>query len=398
MLSQNSGTDIELVVEAARRLIPIRSIAKVSGGEGEKLRADELEKMLTELGFPHFNRYDITDDTGTIRSNLILKVGELERTLWIVAHIDTVPEGSLDLWTKPPFNATVVSNKIYGRGSADNGEGIFECLLLLKHLNKEKMRFNLGLVLAADEETGSKFGMQQLMNKGLFHENDLIIVPDSGTPDGLVVEVAEKSILWLKYTVEGRQGHASRPDEAVNASKEAMNYAITLDRALHEKFAAKDEAFEYPVSSFEITKHEKNVDNVNTIPGVDVFYMDCRVLPQYDLDHVVDFIKEKTSAFEKNSKARVKIEVIQKEQAPPRTSPDSEVFVELGKAISSVLGGEPKPIGIGGGTCAAFFRKKGINAVVWGVSEPEVYHQPDEYVVVDNILKATEVMEKILYS
>ena len=397
MITPGASNDFEVVVEAAKRLIPLRSIEKGSGGEGEKAKADELCKILTELGFSNFNRFDVTDAAGSVRSNVVVKIGNHQKTLWIIAHIDTVPEGSLDLWTKPPFSATLSGNKIYGRGTADNGEGIFSSLLLLKRLKRDKMRFNLGIAFVADEETGSKYGIQLLMSKGLFQEDDLIIVPDSGTPEGLDVEVAEKSILWLKFTVTGKQGHGSRPDEAVNAGKEAMSFALGLDRAMHEKFNATDNAFEYPVSSFEITKHEKNVDNVNTIPGIDVFYMDNRILPQYDIDQVLDFVREKASEYEKHSKARIKVDIVQKEQAPPRTSPDSEVYVELKNAIVQVLGGEPKAIGIGGGTCAAFFRRNGINAVVWGISEPEVYHQPDEYVVVDYVIRATDVLEKILY-
>ena len=48
------------------------------------------------------------------------------------------------------------------------------------------------------------------------------------------------------------------------------------------------------------------------------------------------------------------------------------------QTIMKILGKEGKPIGIGGGTCAAFFRRKGINAVVWGISAPESYHKPED--------------------
>ena len=390
-------TDFETAVRIYRRLIPIKSISPTSGGEGESKKADEICKILEEMGFSNYNRYNFNDDSGLSRPNIALKVGNKERTLWFISHIDTVPEGSLDLWTRPPFTASIEDNKIYGRGSADNGEGIVSSLLMLKNLQTEKMKYNLGLAFVADEETGSKYGIAQLLDTGIFNEDDLIVVPDSGTEEGNIIEVAEKSILWLKVVVNGKQGHASRPDLAVNASKLGMIFMLSIEKSLHEKFNASDKTFEYPLSTFSITKHEKNVDNINTIPGKDTFYLDCRILPVYDLDSVLDYIREEALKFAHSNEVKIEIIPFQKEQAPPDTKTTSEVFTELSRAVKKVLDKDAKAIGIGGGTCAAFFRRRGINAVVWGISVEEKYHQPDEFVVVDNVIKAAEVQEAMLY-
>ncbi len=390
-------TDFETAVRIYRRLIPIKSISPTSGGEGESRKADEICKILEEMGFSNYNRYNFKDDSGFSRPNIVLKLGNKERTLWFISHIDTVPEGSLDLWTRPPFTASIEGNKVYGRGSADNGEGIVSSLLMLKNLEPEKMKYNLGLAFVADEETGSKYGIAQLLDTDNFNKDDLIVVPDSGTEEGNIIEVAEKSILWLKVVVNGKQGHASRPDLAINASKLGMIFMLSIEKSLHEKFNASDKTFEYPLSTFSITKHEKNVDNINTIPGKDTFYLDCRILPVYDLDSVMDYIREEALKFAQSNQVKIEIIPFQKEQAPPDTKTTSEVYTELSRAVKRVLDKDAKAIGIGGGTCAAFFRRRGINAVVWGISVEEKYHQPDEYVVVDNVIKAAEVQEAMLY-
>ncbi len=390
-------TDFETAVRIYRRLIPIKSISPTSGGEGESRKADEICKILEEMGFSNYNRYNFKDDSGFSRPNIVLKLGNKERTLWFISHIDTVPEGSLDLWTRPPFTASIEGNKVYGRGSADNGEGIVSSLLMLKNLEPEKMKYNLGLAFVADEETGSKYGIAQLLDTDNFNKDDLIVVPDSGTEEGNIIEVAEKSILWLKVVVNGKQGHASRPDLAINASKLGMIFMLSTEKSLHEKFNASDKTFEYPLSTFSITKHEKNVDNINTIPGKDTFYLDCRILPVYDLDSVMDYIREEALKFAQSNQVKIEIIPFQKEQAPPDTKTTSEVYTELSRAVKRVLDKDAKAIGIGGGTCAAFFRRRGINAVVWGISVEEKYHQPDEYVVVDNVIKAAEVQEAMLY-
>jgi len=48
----------------------------------------------------------------------------------------------------------------------------------------------------ADEESGSKHGIQYLLKQhgDIFQRGDFIVVPDAGVPGGAMIEVAEKSI------------------------------------------------------------------------------------------------------------------------------------------------------------------------------------------------------------
>jgi succinyl-diaminopimelate desuccinylase len=78
------------------------------------------------------------------------------------------------------------------------------------------------------------------------------------------------------------------------------------------------------------------------------------------------------------------------------TRMDAPVVVELKKAIKALRGAEPSAVGIGGGTCAAFFRRKGFDAVVWSTTVPEVAHQADEYVHISHVLKDRDVIMRIV--
>lgn len=356
----------------------------------------EICKILTENGLNDFQRYDTSDKNDVVRPNIVIKIGKAEKTLWLIAHIDTVPVGDRNLWTRDPFAATLEGNRIYGRGSSDDGQAVFLSLLLAREMKDKNLKYNLGIAFVADEEVGSVYGIQYLLKQGIFKKDDLILVPDSGSEDGLDIEVAEKSILWIKFTIKGRQYHASRPDNAINAGRESMKFILKLDSMLHEKYTAKNEVFNYPYSTFEPTKHEKNVDNVNTIPGVETIYLDCRVLPMYDLDNVIDDITNCIRDFEKESKVHISFEFMQKEQAPVNTSPDSNIVKVLSESIKKIKGSEPRIVGIGGGTCAAFFRHDGMDAVVWSTTVPEVAHQADEYCVIDHIVGDFKILENIL--
>jgi len=172
---------------------------------------------------------------------------------------------------------------------------------------------------------------------------------------------------------------------------------LALDRMLHEKYSRKDERFDVPWSTFEPTKKEKNVDAVNIIPGEDTLYFDCRILPSYSLDEVLSKITRITKEFEKETGGKITVEVLQKQAAPETNDDNSEVAMLLKRAIRESRGLDARVGGIGGGTCAAFFRKAGFPAVVWSTVD-EVAHQRDEYSKVDNMVNDAKVFALLAMS
>ncbi|EQD78760.1 succinyl-diaminopimelate desuccinylase / N-acetylornithine deacetylase, partial [mine drainage metagenome] len=137
-------------------------------------------------------------------------------------------------------------------------------------------------------------------------------------------------------------------------------------------------------------------DNINTIPGIEAMHMDCRILPMYDLDNVIDDTNRFIREFEANSQVGISYELVQKEQAPVQTDPKSDIFKELSNSILKVKGKEPRIVGIGGGTCAAFFRHTGIDAAVWATTVPEVAHQADEYCIINHITEDLRIITDLL--
>ena len=234
------------------------------------------------------------------------------------------------------------------------------------------------MLFVSDEETGSKYGLDYVAAHadGLFSPNDLFLVPDFGLPTSEMVEVAEKSMLWLKITVNGRQCHASTPEAGINALSAAAMFILKIPK-LHEKFPAKNSLFRPANSTFEPTKKEANVDNINTIPGRDVFYVDCRVLPEYPLEAVVSAIRALGDEVEAASGVTIDYTVIQQEQAAAATPEDAPIVQRVMAGIRAVYGGNPRPMGIGGGTVAAYLRRRGYPAVVWATLEHNA-HQPNE--------------------
>ncbi|MHB1345525.1 MAG: M20 family metallo-hydrolase [Thermoleophilia bacterium] len=374
-------------------LTAIQALGPDNGGRGEWERSRYLLERARAFGLSDVTEIDAPDPRvpAGLRPNLIVRVrGRVERpTVWVMAHMDTVPPGEMSLWHGDPFVAEVRDGLIIGRGVEDNQQGLTAGLFALRALVDEGIvpTTDVCLLLVADEETGNEYGIEHVLRAApqLFDPDDLVVVPDAGAPDGSVLEVAEKSTLWLRFTVRGRQVHASIPGMGINANRAAALLTVRLDERLHRLFHDEDPLFEPSGSTFEPTKRDANVPNVNTIPGEDVSYFDCRVLPHHDLAAVKAAAAEVVRGVEAELGVTVDVSYPAEHPAAPVTPPDSPVVEALSRAIRSLRDVEPRTVGIGGGTVAAAFRRRGIPAVVWATLE-ETAHAPNEYCRVDNLM------------
>jgi succinyl-diaminopimelate desuccinylase len=378
------------MVDTLCRMISIKAISPKSGGSGELRRAEFLEKLLKSWGLK-IKRFDYKDETGTLRPNIITEFGSGKRRIWLVAHMDTVTEGDLGAWKTDPFIAKNDGKRIYGRGAEDDGKGLVSSMYALKALKESgiKMKYSLGLALVSDEELGSKYGMLRLMDERIFKKKDMFVVPDFGFPDGSAIEIGEKGVMWFRVTVKGVQVHASVPERGKNAFRYAIKFLNAADRLLHSKYTNKNKFFIPSISTFEMTKREKNVDSVNIIPGSDVSYIDCRLLPEYDLDDVIgDLIS--LSRSREFGDVKIKVEVVNRQDAAPMTKPDSEIVNLVKASIKEVKGINARLIGLGGHTDASLPRKTGMQAVAWCSYQDKV-HQANEYCLVKDLVGDAKV-------
>ncbi len=383
-------------------MIPIVSVGPANGGPGELDKCEFLQRELERLQFEEIERVDSRDEraNGGVRPNLVAKLRKRDTpTLWIVAHIDTVPEGDISLWHHPPFAASFEDGKVYGRGTEDDGQGIVLGLLTAKKLiDQERTNlegYGFGLVFLSDEENGSVHGAQHFFRARSFSKRDVFLVADAGSPDGSMIEVAEKTVLWLKLIVTGKQTHGSLPERGKNANRAGMKIALAIDELLHRKYDAADPLFVPPSSTFEPTKREPNVPNINTVPGSDVCYFDCRILPKYDPAAILADLNELLRIQSKMLGVEARIETVSGQQPAPVTSPDSPVIRKLSSLLTARRKIEPKPMGIGGGTDARTLRAMGYESVVWMTCD-ETAHSPDEYARLSNIISDSEIVMNLL--
>ena len=368
-----------------------------NGGSGEHEKADFIRGLLEAMGPDVLEEIKAPDERAWdgCRPNLIARWGlsRAEPAVWVLSHSDIVPPGDLSLWESDPYKVRVEGDRIIGRGVQDNQQGFVSSYLAVRAVIESGLKSGrpVGLAIVADEETGSEYGLSYLLrhHQGLFMKHDLIIVPDAGDTDGTMIEIAEKSMLWLKFTVTGQQCHASMPHEGKNSLFGAAKLILALEE-LRKRFDVLDEMFSPPVSTFEPTKMEGNVPNVNTIPGRDVFYMDCRVLPRYRVDEIFTSCEEISLEVGSELGLQIQVETVYLQDAAEPTSSGALVVRALAKAIKRVTGKDARPMGIGGGTVAAFFRKAGLPAAVWSTTTDSA-HQPNEYCLISNVITDAKI-------
>jgi succinyl-diaminopimelate desuccinylase len=404
ILQDNIESMRDEILEAFKDIIKIPAIAPINDGDGELKKGELIQEILSAWDFDEISRFDAQDDqaAGKVRPNIIARIwGKYKDgpTIWVVTHIDVVPIGDPTLWSTDPFEPIIKDGKIYGRGTEDNGQSLLATMFAVKAIINSGIKpdYNIGLAIVSDEETGSNYGIRHLLKQELFKPTDLIVVPDSGNPDGTQLEISEKTILWLKVTTIGKQCHASLPELGINAFKAAIKFGYFADQELHSDFDHSDPLFDPPTSTFEMTKKDSNVDNINTIPGKDVFYFDCRILPNYTADEIQDHLRTLAGKIEAETGVKIEFERVQFEPAAPPTKPEAAVVQLLKKAIESVYDIEAQPRGIGGGTCGAFFRRAGFPTVVWSKID-DTCHAPNEYCIIDNLIDDCKVFALLFAS
>jgi succinyl-diaminopimelate desuccinylase len=406
-IDQSAPLAEELETELTRR----PAVSPASGGEGELDKCEFLEGWLRARGISALERYDAPDPAakGGVRPNLIATLpGAADSAanagrLWIMSHLDVVPPGEASLWESDPW--TVVRRddgplgpRLIGRGVEDNQQGLVSSVLAALSLTTQGITppRTVKLLFAADEEMGSAYGIGWLIKHhgDLFRPEDMALVPDGGDERGASIEVAEKNLIWARFSTRGLQAHGSRPDLGINAFLAASELAVRLHDELSRKFSDHDPLFDLDYSSFQPTKKEANVPNINTIPGEDVFCMDMRILPRYPAAAVLKEIDRIKAEVEAKHRVTVTYTLAQKMESRP-TSPDAPLVKLLAEKIREVYRVEPKPVGIGGGTVGAYLRNQGIDSAVW-CRIRESAHQPNEYALLANILGDAKVMALLM--
>jgi acetylornithine deacetylase/succinyl-diaminopimelate desuccinylase-like protein len=160
-----------------------------------------------------------------LRASAAGAAGEVgaRRALLLLAHMDVVG-AEREHWTVDPFAGQIRDGRVYGRGAIDD-KGMLAANLVAMLLAKRRLldegvplTRDVVFVASADEETGSRWGLEWLLANHAdllraeyaLNEGGRIRVV-AGAPLYAAVQTAEKVPHLVTVTARGTSGHASVP-------------------------------------------------------------------------------------------------------------------------------------------------------------------------------------------
>jgi acetylornithine deacetylase/succinyl-diaminopimelate desuccinylase-like protein len=178
------------------------------------------------------------------RANVIAKLGSGSKTpVILLSHLDVVTADP-SKWSHPPFEAHEEDGVIYGRGTLDTKQLTAMQLsgfLLLKDVETLLDR-TVYFVASADEEAGSKLGMEAVIREyPELQQESFVISEGGGFPlllngrNMILCAAGEKGVCRIVLRAEGSSGHASCPPE----QQAVYRLSEALDRLASYKFPKK---------------------------------------------------------------------------------------------------------------------------------------------------------------
>jgi succinyl-diaminopimelate desuccinylase len=212
--------------------------------------------------------------------NLWLRRGSTGPCFAFAGHTDVVPTGPLEAWTSPPFEPTLRSGRLYGRGAADMKSSLAAFTVALEQFVAAHPDHpgSLALLLTADEEGPATDGTTAVIET-LRARNERIDYCIVGEPTcvkqlGDMVKSGRRGSLTGRLTVIGQQGHVAYPHLARNPVHLA---APALAELTHEVWDAG--SGDFPPTTLQISNIHAGTGAGNVIPGTCVVDFNLRFCP-----------------------------------------------------------------------------------------------------------------------
>ena len=320
-------------------------------------------------------------------------------------HLDVVVAGNG--WTVAPFEGVVRDGKIYGRGTCDMKGGLAASVIAMEAILEEGIDFPGVIEISGtvDEETGGYGGVAFLAEKGFFSKPrvDHVIIPEPLNVDRVCL--GHRGAWWAEVETFGRIAHGSMPFLGDSAIRHMSAFLELIESRLFPALDKKQTRM--PVvpegarrSTLNLQAvHGGEAESFEGLPSPCVadscrLIIDRRFLIEEDITEVkaevTDLLKELADS---RPNFRYQIKDIM-EFLPTMTDADAPVVQAVSSAIQSVLGKTPEHV-ISPGT----YDQKHIarighlhDCIAYGPGILDLAHQPDEYIVIDDMVTAAKVM------
>ncbi len=339
---------------------------------------DYLEAYFRDLGAV-YERQSVAPQ----RENIVARFEHpgARKTLLLEVHQDTVPVDNMSI---DPFGATIENGRLYGRGACDVKGGMAAMLFAFMRLIREKPAQAMNVILACTvDEEHTFLGVQKLIQSGV--QADMAIVAE---PTQLKIVNAHKGIIRWHLITSGVSCHSSRPEQGLSAIYRMGRVLVGIDRFAEQLNQSKtDPLLGRPTIS--VGRIEGGT-SVNTVPDFCRIEIDRRLIPGEDPYQAP---RDLETFLQTECGISFPFDNQPPWMALPALSPEPsrELVEKFGQVIAETQGTfavEAVPYG----TDAANISASGIPAVVFGPGNIAQAHTRDEWIELDQIEEASEIL------
>lgn len=347
-------------------------------GPGEKAIAAFISDRLEAMGLEvHVMPIDET----AVNVVGILRGTGGGKSLMLNGHMDTVSAKRMEI---PPFEPTIVDNKLYGRGSQDMKGSLGAMIAAVEAIVQAKVPLagDVVLTFVADEEYKS-IGTEELVKA---YKADAAICCE---PSDLAIGVVHRGFAWVKCEVLGKAAHGSRPQEGIDAIVRAGRVLQELER-LSEKLS---QGRTHPILGA-ASVHASLIQGgteLSTYPDYCCIDWERRTLPgetEEDVAQEIEELLQKLRGGDETFCATAQLSFLRE---PFEVSLDEPIYLALQAACERVMRNSPDVCGFSGWTDAALLQEAGIPTVLFGPVGAGL-HSAVEYVEVDSLVDMGNIL------
>ncbi|WP_374149197.1 peptidase [Priestia megaterium] len=317
------------------------------------------------------------------------------KSIILNGHIDVVPPGDLSQWTEDPYTAVVKDGNLYGRGATDMKGGNVSLLLAIQALKELDISLKGDVIFQSvvEEESGGA-GTLSCVLRG--YKADGAIIPE---PTNMKIFPKQQGSMWFRVTVHGVAAHGGTRYEGVSAIEKA---AVVL-KHIEGLEKERNSRITDPLYNKIPIPVPINIGNIQggTWPSsvADQVILEGRigVAPHEKMKNVraemkswLELLPQRDEWFAEHP---VDLEWFGAHWLPGEIELEHPLMTSLSSSFYQVKQNQPiieaSPWGTDGGILS---QVGDIPTVVFGPGVTEVAHFPNEYICIQTMLDAAEII------
>lgn len=320
------------------------------------------------------------------------------------SHIDVVDTGSG--WTVDPFAGELHDGRIYGRGTCDMKGGLAASIVAVEAILEAGIPFSGALEISGtvDEESGGYGGVGFLAERGFFSRPrvDHVIIPEPLNVDRVCI--GHRGVWWTEVETRGRIAHGSMPFLGDSAILHMTAFLHALEHELIPQLKARTTA--QPVvpagaraSTLNVNSVHGGEDEHEGLPTPVVAHRCRAILDRRFLveERLADVKGEIVGILDRLRRERPGFDYAIRdvmEFLPVFTDLDAPVVRAVAAEIRNVLGRDAACVASPGTYDQKHIFRAGKlrDCIAYGPGILDLAHQPDEYVVIDDMVASAKVM------